>query len=54
MGGGAFINFQFWSFNDGVFFDLRKSAVLNIRPTTKWFNSCYMDFWLQRPAPNLA
>ena len=28
-----------------------KSAILHIRPTSTWFNSCYMDMWPQRPAP---
>ena len=28
-----------------------KFAILNIRPTSTWFYSCYMDMWPQRPAP---
>ena len=36
---------------DGVFLDLRPSALLPIRPTSTWFYSCHMNFWPQRPAP---
>ena len=28
-----------------------KSAVLNIRPNSTLFYSCYMDLWPQRPVP---
>ena len=28
-----------------------KSAILQIRPTSTWYYSCYMDLWPQRPAP---
>ena len=38
----------------GVFFDLRKSAILQIPPTSTWFYSFYIDLWPQRPAPNLS